>query len=99
MFSLTVRLTRGKGLHGAMAGAAAWFPWVLGIRVLNALVVRTYFTPDEYWQGPEVAHHAVFGFGHLTWEWQSEAQIRGFAHPALYAVCFWVLQVLVRRVR
>jgi phosphatidylinositol glycan class B len=38
-------------------------------RTLNALLVQTYFNPDEYWQGPEVAHHMAFGYGHLTWEW------------------------------
>lgn len=41
---------------------------ILGIiifRILNALIVRTYFNPDEYWQGPEVAHVLVFGTGML----------------------------------
>ena len=32
-------------------------------RVLNALCAQTYFVPDEYWQGPEVAHRLVFGYG------------------------------------
>lgn len=35
------------------------------VRVLNALSLRTYFNPDEYWQGPEVAHKLVFGVGLL----------------------------------
>lgn len=34
-------------------------------RVLNALVLRTSFTPDEFWQGPEPAHLLAFGKGHL----------------------------------
>ena len=34
-------------------------------RALAALSVRTYFNPDEYWQGPEVAHKLVFGTGLL----------------------------------
>lgn len=34
-------------------------------RVLNALVVRTSFTPDEFWQGPEPAHLLAFGTGQL----------------------------------
>jgi phosphatidylinositol glycan class B len=34
-------------------------------RVLNALHVRTYFSPDEYWQGPEVAYSLVYGRGLL----------------------------------
>ena len=28
----------------------------LAFRVVNALVVRTFFNADEFWQGPEVAH-------------------------------------------
>ena len=34
-------------------------------RVLNALCAQTYFVPDEYWQGPEVSHRLVFGYGLL----------------------------------
>lgn len=43
---------------------------VLAFRAWNALVVRTSFNPDEYWQGPEVAHRLVFGYGHLCVGWQ-----------------------------
>lgn len=38
---------------------------LLMLRLLNALLVRTYFNPDEYWQGPEVAHRVAFGYGFL----------------------------------
>ena len=34
-------------------------------RVLDAVSLRTYFNPDEFWQGPEVAHKLVFGVGLL----------------------------------
>lgn len=30
--------------------------FLLAFRLLNAWLLRTSFTPDEYWQGPEVAH-------------------------------------------
>ncbi|CAM9301770.1 unnamed protein product [Choristocarpus tenellus] len=63
-------------------------------RVLNALVVRTYFTPDEFWQGPEVAHFLAFSRGHLTWEWLPGARIRGFMHPLIFAGLFKVLAIL-----
>jgi hypothetical protein len=33
----------------------------LAFRVLNALLVRTYFNPDEHWQALEVAHRMAFG--------------------------------------
>ncbi|TFJ88660.1 hypothetical protein NSK_000229 [Nannochloropsis salina CCMP1776] len=61
-------------------------------RVLNAWTVKTYFNPDEYWQGPEVAHKLVFGSGLLTWEWESE-RIRSFIHPLLFAVFYALLKV------
>ncbi len=48
--------------------------------------MRTYFNADEYWQSLEVAHVAVFGYGHLTWEW--DAAVRGFAHPAVFAALY-----------
>jgi phosphatidylinositol glycan class B len=35
------------------------------LRALDALSLRTYFNPDEHWQGPEVAHKLVFGVGLL----------------------------------
>ena len=96
-----------------------WGAVILLLRVVNSLVVGTHFTPDEYWQGPEIAHSMVFGYGHRcvccrppdrwkirgthlllcgirTWEWLPGARIRGFAHPAIYACIYAILQALVR---
>lgn len=55
-------------------------------RLANAAVVRTYFNADEFWQGPEVAHALVYGYGARTWEWR--ARLRGYAHPLLYAALY-----------
>lgn len=33
----------------------------LAIRLVNALLVQTYFNPDEHWQALEVAHKISFG--------------------------------------
>lgn len=33
----------------------------LAIRLVNALLVQTYFNPDEHWQALEVAHKITFG--------------------------------------
>eukprot|EP00048_Salpingoeca_helianthica_P022820 m.20531 g.20531 ORF g.20531 m.20531 type:complete len:605 (-) comp7862_c0_seq3:40-1854(-) len=52
-------------------------------RCLNACLVQTQFVPDEYWQGPEVAHLLVYGTGHLTWEW--DLAIRSALHPGFLA--------------
>jgi phosphatidylinositol glycan class B len=30
-------------------------------RIVNALLIHTYFNPDEHWQALEVAHRVVFG--------------------------------------
>lgn len=34
----------------------------LGFRMLNSLLVQTYFNPDEHWQALEVAHRITFGY-------------------------------------
>lgn len=74
-------------------------PWgwatVLGpllvFRGLNALVVRTYFNPDEYWQSVEVAHLMAFDYGLKTWEWQDDSRLRGYAHPFIFAALYKLL--------
>lgn len=61
-------------------------------RILNVLLIQTFYVPDEYWQSTEVAHNLVFGYGYLTWEW--EKRIRGYLHPLLFAITFKFLQLL-----
>jgi Alg9-like mannosyltransferase family len=34
----------------------------LVIRAINAVMVQTYFNPDEHWQSLEVAHRLTFGY-------------------------------------
>lgn len=38
------------------------FALCLAFRVANALLVQTYFNPDEHWQALEVAHRIAFGY-------------------------------------
>lgn len=33
----------------------------LAFRMVNAVLVQTYFNPDEHWQALEVAHRITFG--------------------------------------
>ncbi|KAL0013410.1 hypothetical protein SO802_000479 [Lithocarpus litseifolius] len=68
------------------------FALCLAFRVVNALLVQTYFNPDEHWQALEVAHHIAFGYGHLTWEWKKG--IRSYFHPVLFAALYKVLSLL-----
>ena len=65
----------------------------LVVRVLLAVCTRTFFQPDEYFQSLEPAHHFVFGYGHLTWEWTSERPVRSFVYPALNVPAYWLLKV------
>lgn len=65
-------------------------PWLLTLRLLNAVLIRTSFNPDEYWQGPEVAHAWCYG-GHLTWEWETCIALRGVLHPGLFALLLALL--------
>ncbi|KAK9210514.1 hypothetical protein WN944_002885 [Citrus x changshan-huyou] len=64
----------------------------LAIRIVNALLIQTYFNPDEHWQTLEVAHRIVFGYGHLTWEWKKG--IRSYLHPMLFALLYKILAFL-----
>ena len=43
-----------------------WISLLVAFRAATALCSQTCFIPDEYWQGPEVAHRLVFGYGRGT---------------------------------
>ncbi|XP_044463121.1 mannosyltransferase APTG1 [Mangifera indica] len=68
------------------------FAVCLALRIVNALLIQTYFNPDEHWQALEVAHRMVFGYGHLTWEWKKG--IRSYLHPMLFALLYKILALL-----
>ncbi|KAL5490343.1 GPI10 [Sanghuangporus weigelae] len=70
----------------AILTALAW-------RILIAFSTRTFFQPDEFFQSLEIAHRAVFGFGHLTWEWTTSPPIRSVFFPSLYIPVYWLLKV------
>ncbi len=57
--------------------------------LLVSMLQLTAFAPDEYFQGPEVAHRVVFGYGHLTWEWV--VGLRSYLHPMVYAAMYKVV--------
>ncbi|EPT32257.1 mannosyltransferase, putative [Toxoplasma gondii ME49] len=69
--------------------------WILAgliaFRIVNGLVLNSSFNPDEHWQSSEVAHHLVFGYGFLTWEWEPCIALRSVIHPALFAGLYWLL--------
>lgn len=69
-----------EGLAGKTVGL------IIAFRVLNALLVRTFFQPDEYFQSWEKAHNDVFGYGQVTWEWK--LSLRTSLVPVVFAKIF-----------
>lgn len=55
-----------------------WFK-LFAFRFLVALCTFSAGHPDELWQFHEPAHVAVFGRGHLAWDWR--ARIRSYVYP------------------
>lgn len=46
------------------------------------------------WQGPEIAHHDVFGYGWKTWEWTRESPLRSPVYHTLFSIVYWGLRLL-----
>lgn len=67
-----------------------WF--VLAVRLLHLSLVRSWFVPDEYWQSLEVAHHIVFDYGYLTWEWTEG--LRSYLYVVFVAAQYYLLKWL-----
>ncbi len=68
------------------------FSIALVFRFCNAFLVRTWFVPDEFYQSLEPAHRMVFGYGHLSWEW--EHGLRSYVYPLAFALLFLLLRLL-----
>ncbi|KAH9387472.1 GPI mannosyltransferase 3 [Nematocida major] len=45
------------------------FPSLVGFRLVNSLLLKTHFEPDEYFQSVEVAMAVILGKKVFTWEW------------------------------
>ncbi|KAK3374956.1 Alg9-like mannosyltransferase family-domain-containing protein [Podospora didyma] len=62
---------------------------LVAFRFINALCVRTFFQPDEYFQALEPAWTIAFGNDSgawVTWEWQH--QLRSSLHPAIFGFAY-----------
>jgi hypothetical protein len=78
--------------RSSMLGRAALA--ILCFRVCLALLTDTFFQPDEFYQSLEIAHHAVFGYGYVTWEWAIERPVRSPVYPALYMAVYQLIKLL-----
>lgn len=61
------------------------------LRVANALSIKTFFQPDEYFQSLEPAWQSAFGEesgAWITWEWREH--LRSSLHPLLFASIYKV---------
>ncbi|KAM0715655.1 hypothetical protein Q7P37_009153 [Cladosporium fusiforme] len=71
-------------------GEAPWrivFGILLALRITNALSIKTFFQPDEYFQSLEPAWRIAFGAesgAWITWEWREE--LRTALHPWIFAL-------------
>ncbi|KAI1268301.1 glycosyltransferase family 22 protein [Xylariaceae sp. FL1019] len=62
-------------------------------RLVNALCVRTFFQPDEYFQALEPAWQMVYGDhsgAWLTWEWRHA--LRSSIHPAIFSLGYFIVE-------
>ncbi|KAL8630846.1 hypothetical protein Q9189_003431 [Teloschistes chrysophthalmus] len=63
--------------------------FLIAFRILNALSIRTFFQPDEFFQSLEPAWEIAFGANSgawITWEWKNH--LRSAIHPAIFAAVY-----------
>ncbi|KAM9714779.1 GPI mannosyltransferase 3 isoform 2-T2 [Dama dama] len=84
---------RNTGRCGDLLGENIYLVlFIIALRICNCFLVQTSFVPDEYWQSLEVAHHMVFNYGYLTWEWTE--RLRGYTYPLIFASIYKILHLL-----
>ncbi|KAK2805808.1 hypothetical protein FQN50_006084 [Emmonsiellopsis sp. PD_5] len=69
--------------------------FLIAFRALNALCVRTFFQPDEFFQSLEPAWQIAFGENSgawITWEWKH--QLRSSIHPYIFAAVYYVSNLI-----
>ncbi|KMU80453.1 GPI mannosyltransferase 3 [Coccidioides immitis RMSCC 3703] len=74
--------------------------FLVAFRILNALCVRTFFQPDEFFQSLEPAWQIAFGKesgAWITWEWKHH--LRSSIHPYIFAAVYWVADQISRQLR
>ncbi|KAI1484020.1 glycosyltransferase family 22 protein [Daldinia sp. EC12] len=91
--STTQTAAKNHGISLVTVRARDALAVVFTVRLINAVCVRTFFQPDEYFQALEPAWNLVFGEDSgawLTWEWKH--QLRSSIHPTIFAFGYWIVQ-------
>ncbi|KAG4970058.1 hypothetical protein JHK85_036479 [Glycine max] len=77
------------------------FALCLAFRMVNSVLVQTYFNPDEHWQGPEIAHRIAFGYRSIPFPFpfymfvsSSIPRIRSYLHPIIFVPLYRLLALL-----
>ncbi|MCJ1377434.1 glycosylphosphatidylinositol anchor biosynthesis, partial [Xylographa soralifera] len=73
------------------------FLFLIAFRILNALSIKTFFQPDEYFQSLEPAWQIAFGpdsGAWITWEWKHH--LRSAIHPYLFAAIYKLSAALAK---
>ncbi|KAL9127474.1 MAG: hypothetical protein Q9217_003656 [Psora testacea] len=63
--------------------------FLITFRIVNALSIKTFFQPDEFFQSLEPAWAIAFGANSgawITWEWKNH--LRSAIHPVLFAIIY-----------
>ncbi|PGH03926.1 phosphatidylinositol glycan, class B [Blastomyces parvus] len=69
--------------------------FLIAFRALNALCVRTFFQPDEFFQSLEPAWQIAFGGesgAWITWEWRHH--LRSSIHPYIFAAVYYISNLI-----
>ncbi|EEQ85549.2 phosphatidylinositol glycan, class B [Blastomyces dermatitidis ER-3] len=69
--------------------------FLIAFRALNALCVRTFFQPDEFFQSLEPAWQIAFGEDSgawITWEWRHH--LRSSIHPYIFAAVYYISNLI-----
>ncbi|KAI9884583.1 MAG: ornithine aminotransferase [Watsoniomyces obsoletus] len=77
----------------------AWgiFMLLAAFRIINALMLRTFFQPDEYFQSLEPAWNLAFGpdsGAWITWEWKQ--RLRSSMHPILFCAVYQIASMMAK---
>lgn len=76
------RLGKNGGIDRSKLKLRYIFIAVFFFRLFNAISIKTFFQPDEYYQVLEPAHKFAFGYGYITWEW--DEKLRSSLVPIIY---------------
>lgn len=71
-------IVREAWTHGVLPRTV---PLLLFVHAIHITLISTYWIPDEWYQGPELAHKAIFGQGLDTWETTDGRALRAGAWP------------------